>query len=90
MYIGGGGGGGGMFWALPQYFVVMFCLTKQRAIIFSRTSWEIVHFYLMNTLREGTLFIERGGGGVDGLGLQRGGSSVKFWSNGGGSRILNL
>ena len=31
-----------------------------------------------------------GGGGGGGLGLQRGGSSMKFWSNGGGSRVLNL
>ena len=28
--------------------------------------------------------------GGSGLGLQRGGSSMKFWSNGGGSRLLNL
>ena len=32
-----------------------------------------------------------GGGGVGGgLGLQRGASSMKFWTNGGGSRVLNL
>ena len=30
------------------------------------------------------------GGGVGGLGLQMGGSSMKFWSNGGGSRLLNI
>ena len=36
-------------------------------------------------IKEGTLFI--GGGGGGGLGLQRGGSSVKFWSNEGGSRF---
>ena len=35
--------------------------------------------------RYSTLFIE----GV-GSGLQRGGSSMKFWSNGGGTRLLNL
>ena len=33
------------------------------------------------------LFIGGKGGGGGGLGLQR---RVKFWSNGGGSRLLNL
>ena len=37
-------------------------------------------------VREDTLF--NGGGG--GVGLQRGGSSLKFCSNGGGSRLLNF
>ena len=40
-------------------------------------------------IREGTVFIGGGGGG-SGLGFHKGGSSVKFWSNGGGSRLLDL
>ena len=37
-------------------------------------------------------YLLRGGGEGrgGGLGLRRGGSSVKLWSNGGGSRVLNL
>ena len=31
-----------------------------------------------------------GGGGSGQLGLKRGGSSIKFWSNGRGTRLLNL
>ena len=38
-------------------------------------------------LWEGTLFIGGGGGGGQ-LGLQRGGSSMKFWSNGKGDKAF--
>ena len=42
----------------------------------------------VNGRQKGRYVIYWGGGGAV-LGLQRGGSSIEFWSNGGGSRVLN-
>ena len=49
-----------------------------------------VYIWLESVIREGTVRYLLGGGGGGGLGLQRGGPSMKFRGNGGGSRLLNL